>query len=460
MNLTTYLNLYALLKTDSATREEKRAFGLEYEGLKEKPLALLQRWVEANVKRLSRPLLSETLCRYLYGITLTLSVIAFFLGFFSGIALLNYSGHEPVNVIYFMAMVIALPLITMTLALFSMARANASRSFLVHISPAYWMEKILRLLPGKVQEGLEELHVNPSLLNWLIIRRSQLLALIFSIGLLLALLGMVVTKDIAFAWSTTLHISPKEFHSLLETIALPWKNFFPSAVPSLELIQQSQYFRLGERLDPQMVQNASKLGEWWKFLAFSTLFYAIFLRFIMWLVSIVGYKRALKRSLLNLDGVEALLKAMNEPLITTSSPQPEKQFDENGKHYAQEIHTLEHTYDSTLGWAMSEELLSVLNDAMQVTSPVLEDVGGTNTLDEDSQIISRSKGNVLLYVKAWEPPTMDFVDFLEALAKVAEKITVAPVGTASDGYFPKEHELSVWGRKLQSVGEKKVWLKV
>jgi len=197
MNLTTYLNLYALLRTDNTTAEEKRAFGLEHEALKEKPLAQLQLWTEANRKRLSRPLLSETVSGYLYGITLTLGVIAFFLGFFSGIALLSYSGHEPVNVIYFMAMVILLPLITMTLALFSMVRANASRSFLVHISPAYWMEKVLRLLPGRVQQSLEELHINPSLLNWLIIRRSQLLALVFSIGLLLALLAMVVTKDMS-----------------------------------------------------------------------------------------------------------------------------------------------------------------------------------------------------------------------------------------------------------------------
>jgi len=460
MNLTSYLNLYTLLQKESSTAEEKRAFGLEHEAFKEKPLVQLLQWVNANLKHLPKPRLGETLSRYLYSITLMLGVLAFFLGFFSGVALLSYSGREPVNVIYFMAMVIALPLVTMTLALFSMLRASASRSFLVHISPAYWMEKILRLLPGRIQQSLEELHINPSLLNWLIIRRSQLLALVFSTGLLLALLVMVVTKDIAFAWSTTLHVSPKEFHTLLETIALPWKGWFPSAVPSLDLIEQSQYFRLGERLDPQMVQNASKLGEWWKFLAFATLFYAIFLRALLWIVSIIGYRQALKRSFLNLEGVASLLKAMNEPLISTSSPQPEKAFDGTGNHYAQEIHTLKHAYDITLGWAMSKEMLLVLNDAMQVDSPVLEDVGGTNTLDEDKKIVSQAKGNVLLYVKSWEPPTMDFVDFLESLAAVAQKVTVVPVGTDSDTYLPKEHELAIWGRKLQGAGEKKVWLKI
>ena len=460
MNLAAYLDLYALLKADRSTREEKRAFGLEHETRKAKPLPLLLLWVQAHRGSLKKPLLSETMTGYLYGVTLTVGVLAFLLGLFSGIALLNYSGHEPVNIVYFLAMVVLLPLITMALALFSMFRANASRSFLVHISPAYWMEKLLRFLPGKMGNGLEELQVNPSLLNWLVIQRSQLLALLFSIGLLAALLGMVVTKDIAFAWSTTLHISAQEFHGMLETIALPWKSFFPSALPSLELIEKSQYFRLGEKLDPEMVRNASQLGEWWKFLAFATLFYAIILRTVMWAVSMMGYKKALQRSFFNLDGAEALLQAMQEPLITTSSPKMEQPFEQKGNHYDREADHFDSTYDVTLGWAMSHSDLVVLNDAMHIVSPLLEDVGGTNTLEEDSRIILRSKGEVLLYVKAWEPPTMDFVDFLEALVHVAEKITVAPVGMPENSYLPRQNELAVWGRKLQSVGEEKVWLKI
>jgi len=460
MNLASYLDLYAVLQADKSTREEKRAFGLAHEAEREKPLKLLLLWTEQQLGNLKKPLLSEKISGYLYGITLTLSIIAFFLGLLSGIALLSYSGHEPVNVVYFMAMVILLPIVTMTLALFSMVRANASRSFLVHISPAFWMEKILGLLPGKMQRTLDELQINPSILNWLIIRRSQLLALIFSLGLLTALLGMVVTKDIAFAWSTTLHVSAEEFHALLETIAWPWKAFFPTAVPSLELIEQSQYFRLGEKLDPEMVRNASKLGEWWKFLAFATLFYAILLRVAMWLLSIVGYRRALKRSFLSLDGAETLLREMTEPIITTSSPKLEKTFHSNGNHYAREVKEFDSVYDRTFAWAMSEKELRVLNDTMQVTSPVFEDVGGTNTLDEDREIILKAKGKVLLYVKAWEPPTMDFVDFLEDLVKVADKIVVAPVGTVQNGYIPRENELAVWGRKLQAVANDKVWLKI
>ena len=459
MNLKCYLNLYELLQEEKGTHGENRAFGLEYVKIKNEPVKQLAAWTKKHTSSLRKPLLSDTFSTYLYGMTLTLVIIAFFFGFFSGIALLSYSGHEPVNVIYFMAMVVLLPLVTMTLTLFSMFKANASQSLLVHISPAFWMEKILRFLPGKVQGSLQELKINPLLANWLIIKRSQLLALIFSLGLLAALLGMVITKDIAFAWSTTLQVSPKEFHSLLHTLAFPWRDFFPWAVPSIDLIEQSQYFRLGEKLDTQMIQNASKLGEWWKFLAFATLFYAIILRFGMWLLSAWGFRYALLKSFLSLDGSARLLREMNEPIITTSAMKDESNFIPKDTHYNQEVQKFDGSYDRTLGWAMSNEELVVLNDSMKVITPMAFDVGGTNSLEEDSEIISKCQGEVLFYVKSWEPPTMDFVDFLEDLTKGVDKVILVPVGTAEDMYLTKSKELEMWGRKLQTLNNEKVWLK-
>ncbi len=459
MNLKSYLNLYELLQEKKGVHEENRAFGLEYVEYKKKPVVQLLLWTEKYISSLKRPLLSETFSTYLYGMTLILVIISFFLGLFSGVGLLSYSGHAPVNVIYFMAMVVLLPLVTMTLTVFSMFRVHASQSLLVHISPAFWMEKMLRFLPKNIQSTLQSFKINPLLGNWLIIKRSQLLALIFSLGLLVALLGMVVTKDIAFAWSTTLQVSPKEFHGLLYALAFAWRDFFPWAVPSVELIEQSQYFRLGEKLDIQMIQNASKLGEWWKFLLFATLFYAIVLRFGMWLLSLFGFKKALKRSFLSLEGVGILLREMNEPIITTSMPKESKGLVSGNYHYMQEVEALDSSYDQTLGWAMSKQELMVLNDAMQVLTPRTFEVGGSNSLDEDSEIISRCTGEVLFYVKSWEPPTMDFIDFLDDLTAVADKVIVTPVGTVEDRYLPKTKELEMWGKKLQTLNSEKVWLK-
>jgi len=464
MQLKDYLDLYTLLEKDISSRNERRSFGLSHAALKENPSAQLLAWIEEKRITLKKPLLSETLSAYLYGITLTLVIVAFLLGLLSGVGLLSYNGHEPVNVIYFMAMVIFVPLLTMTLALFSMLRVKSMQSMLVHISPAFWMERMLSLLPHKmedqVQNAYADLKVNPLLVNWLVIKRSQLLALAFSFGLLLALLVMVSTQDIAFAWSTTLSVSAETFQHFLQQIAFAWKDLFPWAVPSIELVEQSQYYRLGDKLGEGMIANAALLGEWWKFLLIATLFYAIVLRFLLYLLARAGLNRAIKQSFLSLDGAQKLLNDMNEPIISTRAKEHEKAFASNDVDYTQIAHAFDASYDVVQGWAIDKENIELINEHMQVISPYIAEVGGANSLEEDQDVIAKSHGEVLLYVKAWEPPTMDFIDFLELLLQKADKVVVAPLGTQSREYMTKEKDLNVWARKLFVLHAEKVWLKV
>ena len=459
MNIKSYVNLYELLKITPSTREENRAFGITHVMLKKRPIDQLLTWIEEHKHRLKRPLLSETFSSYLYRVTFALVVIAFALGLLTGIGLLSYSGREPVNVIYFIAVVIFFPLLTMTLTLIAMLGASSAQNVLIHLSPAFWMEKIVGMMPAKVEESIKTFQINPLLANWMILKRSQIIVLFFSLGLLLALLGVVVTKDIAFSWSTTLHISPAGLHEFLTVLALPWREFIPSAVPSLELIEQSQYFRLGEKLNEEMIAHASQLGEWWKFLALATLFYAIFLRILMYVLVSFGYSRALKRSLLTLKGTTKLLREINEPIISTHAKRKERTFIPHEKSYEQIVSSLDASYDCIHGWAIPYEKLLLLGDSMQVIAPNYFEAGGTNSFDEDSEVISKSHGEVLLLVKAWEPPTMDFIDYLNDLAEKVDKVIVMPIGTKKNDYEAMDKEIDVWENKLSLLKNMKVWLK-
>jgi len=458
MQLKSYIDLYTLLQSDTSAKEERRAFGLSWQLDRNKPVEQLLSWTGSHKTRLGKPTLGETYTSHLYTVTLTLIVIASVAGILSGITLLSYNGHEPVNVVYFMGMVIFLPLFTMVLALLSMFKTQSSQSVLVHISPSYWMEKILKLFPGQTLKNMDTLKINPLLANWIVIKRAQGIAFFFSLGLLISLLAVVATKDIAFAWSTTLQVTPETFYNFLNTLALPWKELVPSAVPSLELIEQSQYFRLGDTLSTEMIANASKLGEWWKFLTFSTLFYAIVLRFFMLAIASLGLRYALKRSLLTLEGASTLLRDMNEPIISTHSTTAEKTFVTSSEN---EMHTLCHldaSYDVLQGWAIPKGQLRVMSDSMQIISPELFEVGGGNSLEEDSEIISRSHGEVLLYVKAWEPPTMDFMDYLEELLQKADKVIIYPVGSANEEYNAKSKFIDIWAKKLSLFKHEKICL--
>jgi hypothetical protein len=456
MNLQIYINLYQLLQTQETTHEANRAFGLAHP--KADAVTQLSLWTKQESKALRKPLLSEQFSAYLYGTTLALGVLALLLGIFSGIGLLSYSGKEPVNIVYFLAMVLFVPLFTMLLSLFSMLRANRTQSLLIHLSPAFWMERMMRFLPNQIRESLSSLRINPLLLNWLVIQRAQLLALLFSLGLLLSLLGVVSTKDIAFAWSTTLQVTPETFHQLLSMIASPWRGWLPSAVPSVELIEQSQYFRLGQRLDSQMLAHAAKLGEWWKFLAMTTLCYAIMLRLGMWLLARFGLQRAWRRALLSLEGVARLRYEMNTPLVTTTATTDERTFVQGSDGYGRMVTALASEYDTVLGWATTLERIEVFNDSFGVEARQMFDVGGTKSLAEDSQTVVHSVAEVLLYTKAWEPPTMDLVDFLSELTVVAQRVTLLPVGMDKDAYRATPRELEIWKRKLHEIDNPKVWL--
>ncbi len=459
MNIKSYVKLYELLASGPATREENRAFGLTHVMLKNKPTEQLLAWIEKHQHRLHKPLLSDTFSSYLYRVTFVLGLIAFVLGLLTGVALLSYNGDAPVNVVYFMAVTVFLPLFSMLLTFFAMLRARSAENVMIHLSPAFWMEKIMGFLPGRIQEQIQGLKINPLLANWIIIKRSQIIVLLFSLGLLLALLGVIVTKDIAFAWSTTLQLSPEEMHSFLQSVAFPWREFAPFAVPSLELIEQSQYFRLGTTLDQEMIAHASQLGEWWKFLAFSTLFYAIFLRFWLFIFASFGLNSAIKRSFFTLDGTTQLLREINEPIISTHAAQSEKVFLSEGGNYGQVVNRLDASYDGIQGWAIPHDELLVLAESLKIIAPVHCQVGGTNRLEEDTEIVFKSHGEILLFVKAWEPPTMDFVDYLSELTGKVDKVIIVPIGTAENHYEASSKELDVWENKLSRLGDRKVWLK-
>jgi len=458
MTLKSYIDLYTLLKNDVTTPQERRAFGLAHEHLKNDPVVQLQAWRDAHLQKLERPLLSERIDTFLYSVTLAVVIAAFILGLFSGIALLSYNGHEPVNLVYFLAMVVFLPLFTISLTLFSMLRADRAKNLLVHISPAFWMEKAISLFSKHISIDPESFRINPLLANWIIIKRSQMAALAFSTGLFLALLGVVATRDVAFAWSTTLDVTPEAFHRFTQLVALPWRSWMPSAVPTLELVEQSHYFRLGGEVSPAMIDHASMLGAWWKFLAMATLFYAIILRFAVYLLSVWGVKRALKRALLTLDGVPHLLQEMNEPLISTHEEEETAEITASGM--LPNTHArLDRSYEMIQGWSIDTKTLSVLADTFGVKASRMAEIGGNNTLEADQKVIDDTEGSVLLFVKAWEPPTMDFMDYLQALISKSDRIVVFPVGTPEADFKPSSKAVNVWVRKLASLESDKVEVK-
>jgi hypothetical protein len=455
ITLKSYLDLAQLLKHYRGNHEENRLFALAQ---KAKDLKLLKLWQEKNLYRVTKELDSS---KYLHYLTLFTSLFGFFvllLGFFSGFALLSYSGDEPVNVIYLLLVMVGLPLLSMGLTLLSLLTGNIGAKFLSHLSVFYYLEKMVNFLPFAKKVDFSALPFSATLTKWIFLQRLQLFSFLFALGLFLALILTIVSKDIAFAWSSTLAIDPVAFQKVLAWLATPWQSFFPSAVPSLELIELSHYFRLGDKLDPNMVKNADKLGAWWKFLAMATLIYALLLRLVFWVIIKIGLKRQLKKELMALAGVKQLLNEFTTPFVSTQSSKKEEHLKLKEQTTMATSKELSEAYDVLLAWNYAEQTLLLLQDHNKIEAKDIAVVGGRNSFLEDKKVVDRLKGRVLLYVKAWEPPTMDFMDFLEDILanNKVTKVEVCPLGTSSENYSSKASDMEIWLKKLEQIDSEKL----
>ena len=110
-----------------------------------------------------------------------------------------------------------------------------------------------------------------------------------------------------------------------------------------------------------------------------------------------------------------------------------------------------------MGWNFSDEQLLLVKDSLGVKAKIREGVGGRNSFVDDKKIIDGLKGDVLVYVKAWEPPTMDFMDFLEDVLDNSsiKSVDIAPLGTAENSYKSNKEDMAVWLRKLESIDSNK-----
>lgn len=460
ITLKSYLDFAQLIQVYQGTHEENRVFALKHKQELENPTQLVLLWMKTNLFHLGKATDSENFLHHFSSVSNLIGFLFLLMGFFAGIGLLSYSGHAPVNIIYYLLFAMIIPLLSMLITIFSMMSREEAPNFFNLFFSLYWIEKMVSLFALSDKIKMLNSSFPQTLKKWMFIHRLQLFSLLFSVGLLLSLLIMVLSKDIAFAWSTTLKVTPMAFHELLNLVAKPWEFFVPSAIPSVELVEMSQYFRLGETLNQEMLQHADKLGAWWKFLAMATLFYAIFLRAIFWLLSRYGYQKQLEKNFLDIEGMERLIHEFQTPYVSTEAPKVEQHLPIVEETDVQVKENERRVFNNIVGWNFSDDEITLANDSKEMKGISIDGVGGSHTFTEDQEVSKSVSRTVLLYVKSWEPPTMDFVDFLELLieSKKVDEIQVYPLGTVGRYYESDAKDIAVWKRKIQGLKSKKVWV--
>ncbi len=237
------------------------------------------------------------------------------------------------------------------------------------------------------------------------LKSSSLAGIFFSIGALLSLLVTVATKDIAFGWATTLNIQASELKSVLDSLSL-WKAFCANCVPDTHLIELSRYSRLGTSVTKEQIANAQLLGQWWKFLALSILVYGVALRAILFAIA-------------------NILPKQKESIEFSSNIQKEefKQLDSQYENRT-DISSLKSRDFKLLGYHFD-----------------------TNKLELKS---NENSNNIVVAVKSWEPPIMDFFDYLEELKEENPNANISILLIGLNG-TAKSQDIEIWTRKLKEL---------
>lgn len=134
-----------------------------------------------------------------------------------------------------------------------------------------------RARPWLFRWGRGRLHWYPNRSQrWHMLWLLQLFWLWLGLGMLLGFWLLLLFTDLAFGWSSTLLSNDQTPGGLLRTLALPWLYLWPSAVPDLELLEATRYWRI-----ESAGASGDRAGDWWPFLMASLLVYNLLPRTLL-----------------------------------------------------------------------------------------------------------------------------------------------------------------------------------
>lgn len=297
-------------------------------------------WLTALRERFGAPRLGASVTRGQRLVGLVLVVAGLLSGWATAELLLAFSeGGAPVNVGGFLAVAVLAQLVGVAVLLVGLAL----RPLLPTLSLAGDLNSVVRMLARKLEpsgdrlvrlSGLDAEQLSVAyrrvrtrvglysrLERYALLALGQQFFIAFNVGLLLSILRLVVFTDLAFGWSTSLaSADAHSVHRLCRLLAAPFGSFFPDAVPSRELIEHTQYFRLDGRFaeaSPGTKGDALMARKWWPFLVACTVTYGLLPRVLLGVLFGVQLRAAERRVPLDTPDIQALLGRLRSPEVST-----------------------------------------------------------------------------------------------------------------------------------------------
>lgn len=416
-------------------------------------------------------------------------------GAVAGVSFLAYTGDSPVNVFVYLSLFVfsqvLMLLALLVLTVYRLAgRGFPSSSPLYKLIGRLFLRMVLSArgrLEGKLPAD-RRLHLEKAigavtgktrtygllffLPVWIL---TQLFAVGFNLGLLAATLFKVVTSDIAFGWQSTIQLGPKAVHALARAIAVPWSWAISgdAAFPSLEQIEGSRII-LKEGI---YHLSTPDLVSWWPFLCLAVLVYGLLPRLLLFLGAVALQRRFLGSLDFRQAACEQLLQRMSTPLVTTRGRQVEEPAETGGRPRPagpeEQRVDLEGASRKSLVVMIPDDISDVCS--REEIEAVLNRGGGYAIRDiirfgldqeADRELLARLRegglpadGEILLIYEAWQPPIMEYIDFIRELRRAVGDGPLIRIGLIGKPrpetvFTPaREEGLSVWISKITAMGD-------
>jgi hypothetical protein len=406
-------------------------------------------------------------------VTIVMGAAGSLTGVAVALAAFAYDGSQPVNVVRLLALLVGVQLVLLVLTLLLLpGRVPGLRhiqDLLMAVNPGSWAAAVYAKLahasrPDAAQ--LVDVHApRPAarrFLKWQLLHWSQTAAVMFNVAALVTAVMLVTFSDLAFGWSTTLDVDAATVSRIVHAIAWPWSSFAPLAVPSPDLVEQSQFFRL----DRAGIAAGSPraLGAWWPFTLLALVTYGLLPRLLLLVLAAVRLRTATGALLLDDARVTALLDRMASPAIETAAEQHDEPPPLNIGIATATSRPMTGSARALI-WENSLPPDAARSYARRALGLEISDIAeaGAGRLATDraalEHLATDPSRTLVVFTPAWEPPLLELRDFLTELRQrigPAASIVVAPVPDGPRAVTDVER--ATWHRAIAQLADPKLYL--
>jgi len=432
MKIKDLINLEIILNIKH-TKEELRAFGLANKVGK---LQQLQKFIKSfNLDDGSQ------YCIVLNKAVMVAVFVSFVFGIIGGFGLLKFGFGEFVNIIYFILIAVIVPIVFGVVNLIYIFKSPTNVPL-----PAIALQKIVNFFAKENNF----VNLDKRVLHSFNMATASLISLVFSFGLLIALVVVGVGRDLPFGWSTTLNINNETFYNFINFLAIPIAGFVD--IPTVQIIENSRYFG-GEIMRESFNKSSDIHFLWWQYLIGTTITYGLVLRAIIYIIAKIKLTFTIDK--IASEKAKNLLELFNTPLISTHQKSSQKSLNIDNK-IVKKIDKIDNL-DAMLGWAIDKDKIALIADKEALNVKNFYSVGGLEPIEADLQVVDNMVNKkVVLIVNSYEVPTLDFTDFLQQLSKSAKEVIVILKALGN----LKQQEFEIWANKIAKLELNNIYLKV